>query len=347
MARQKLRVAIIGAGAISQRRHLREYKLRNDVEVVAIADPKPDRAKEVAKENGIPNYFADYREALKLKVDIASICSPTAFHATQSIAFLKAGAHVLCEKPMASSMKEARAMLQAAKGARRQLMIGHNQRLHIAHRRGREIYASGELGRCLGFRTSFAHGGPEHWSVDGLDCHFFKKVQAVWGAMADLGVHKIDLVRWLLGEDFVEAAAMCDRLDKKQCDVEDTAFAVLRTEKGAIGHMFAGWMLKAGEENSTVLYCTKGVLKLEDDPEYPVVAILPTGEKRLHKTRGIQTNAVGGQVTSGIITAFVDAVVAGKPVPIMGSDAANSLAAVVACVESSEKGGKFVKVDNI
>jgi predicted dehydrogenase len=336
-------VGVIGCGAIGQRRHLPEYKARPDVEIVAVVDTNLRRAQETAKQFGAAQAFGDYRPALKLKLDAVSVCSPTAHHAEHSIAALKAGAHVLCEKPMAASVKEAKAMLAAARAARRELMIGQNQRLHVAHVYGKEMLQSGVLGRPLAFATSFAHPGPEYWSVDGKACHFFHKNQAVWGALADLGVHKLDLIRWLLDDDFVQATAMFGTLQKKKCDVEDTAFCVLRTAKGLLGQVFAGWVFQPGSENSTVIYCEKGMLRLEDDPDFTVIGALASGEKRCIRTKGIQTNEKGGQTGSGVIDGFVDAIQAGKKVPIPGSDVIKSLAAVVACVQSG-KTGRTVKV---
>lgn len=335
MKSKKLRVAVIGCGAIAQRRHLPEYKNRPDIEIVAVVDKIASRAKEVAETFGAARHFVDYRDVLKLELDAVSICTPTAFHAPYSIAFLKNKVNVLCEKPMAASLVEARKMVAAAAGAKRQLMIGHNQRLHAAHVRGKQVLQSGILGKPVAFSTTFSHGGPEGWSVDGLNCHFFKKNQAIWGSLADLGVHKIDLVRWLLEDDFVEVTAMSDTLQKKHCNVEDTAFCVLRTARGILGQMQATWVYRAGGDNSTIVYCEKGVLRLEDDPDFNVIAQLTSGERQCFRTRGIQTSEKGGQTASGVIDGFCDALQAGRRVPIPGTDVLGSLATVVACVESS------------
>ncbi|MFB3892550.1 MAG: Gfo/Idh/MocA family protein [Phycisphaerae bacterium] len=343
---KKLRVVVIGCGAIAQRRHLPEYKARPDVQIVAVVDKNRQRAKQVAGEFGAGEFFTDYRDALALKPDAASICTPTAFHAPYSIAFLRAGAHVLCEKPMAAGLREGKAMVAAASAARRQLMIGHNQRLHVAHVRGKKVLASGILGKPISFTTTFAHGGPETWSVDLLKCHFFRRGEAIWGSMADLGVHKIDLMRWLLDDDFVEVTAMFDTLVKKKCSVEDTAYAVLRTSRGVMGQMFAGWAHQPGCDNSTRIYCEKGILRLEDDPQFTVVAELASGERHCIRTQGIQTNEKGGQFSSGVIDGFVDAVLTGRPNPIPGTSILNSLATVVACVESGRT-GRFVRVPKV
>lgn len=336
-SKKKLRVAVLGAGAIAQRRHLPEYSYRKDVEVVALVDLNARRAEEVAARYGIPSTFTDYRDALALRPDLVSVCTPNRFHAEMSIAALKGGAHVLCEKPMALSLKEARGMLAAAKAAKKQLMIGHNQRFAAAHVRGKEILQSGLLGKCVAFRTTFAHNGPEGWSVDGKDCHFFKKNLTGLGSLADLGVHKIDLMRWLLEDDFVEATGMMATL-AKPADVEDTAFAVLRTRSGILGEMFAGWDMNPGSDNSTVLFCQKGILRLEQDPVYTVKVEMRAGEQMHIQTKALQTNEAGGQYTSGVIDGFVDAVQNRKKVPIPADDVIRSLAAVLACVESAQKG---------
>jgi predicted dehydrogenase len=344
--KDKLSVVVIGCGAIAQRRHLPEYHHRTDVEIVAVVDPNAARAKEQAGKFGVPNVFADYKAALKLGPDLVSVCSPNAFHAEQTIAALKAGAHVLVEKPMAVSMPQARAMVKTARAARRQLMVGQNQRMAASHVRGRQIYESGLLGKCLGFRATFAHGGPENWSVDGLKCHFFKKDQAVLGAMADLGVHKLDLLRYLLGEDFVTAAGFYGRLDKgSRCEVEDAAFAALTTAGGAMGSLHASWMYKSGCDNSTVLYCQKGTLRLEDDRQYSVIVEMHNGERQFISTKASGTTK-DNQSGSGVIDAFVNAVRSGRPVPITGEDAARSLAAVLACIESADT-GRIVKVAQV
>ena len=83
-------------------------------------------------------------------------------------------------------------------------MIGQNQRLAPAHRKAKEILASGQLGRVLTFNTTFGHKGPEMWSMDrSANTWFFKKSAAAFGSMADLGIHKIDTIRYLVGSEIV------------------------------------------------------------------------------------------------------------------------------------------------
>lgn len=342
MAKKMVRVGVIGCGAIGQRRHLPEYAARDDVELVGVCDIKFPRAKEAAKTFGAPKAFKSHKDLLKLAPDAISVCTPNYLHAPQSLDALRAGCHVLCEKPMAGSVKDAKAMIAAAKKARRQLMIGQNQRLAPAHVRGKELYKSGIVGKALGFSTSFAHPGPESWSMDGEDGFFFKKRQAIIGSLGDLGVHKIDLVRWFLDDEVVLAGAMTATLDKANCTVDDTAYGVFTMKSGIIGQMFAGWILKAGEANGTTVCCEKGVIKLFEDPDYTVVVLKADGEKMFIQSGAIQTNEEGGQTSSGVIDAFVESLKSGRKVPIPGEEGARSLAAIMACVDSART-RKFVR----
>ena len=332
----KTRVVVIGAGAIAQRRHLPEYATRKDVELVGLVDINKPRAAAIAEKYNVPEIFTDYRDALKLAPDAVSVCTPNVYHAEQTIAALRRGAHVLCEKPMALSVKEVRAMIAAGKKAKRQVMIGHNQRMNDSHVRGREIYRSGLVGRCIGFSTTFCHGGPDGWSVDLAKGFFFKKKLAGLGALADLGVHKVDFVRWFLQDEIESVAAMSGTLVKKNCEVDDTAFAVLRMRSGILGQMFAGWIGQGG--NGTQFYCEHGQIMLETDPEFPVVVVRKNGERICIKLRKIQTNEAGGQYRTGVIDGFIDAIRAGKKVPIPGEEGGQSVAAVLAAVQSSATG---------
>jgi len=342
MAKKKLRVGVIGCGAIGQRRHLPEYAARDDVELIGVCDIKFPRAKEAAKAFGAAKAVKNHKDLLKLNPDAVSVCTPNYLHAPQAIDAIKAGCHVLCEKPMAGSVKDAKAMIAAAKKARRQLMVGHNQRLAAAHVRGKEIYQSGEVGKALGFATSFAHPGPESWSMDGEDGFFFKKRQAIIGALGDLGVHKIDLVRWFLEDEVTMAAAMAATVEKQNCTVDDTAYGVFTMASGIIGQMWAGWTLKAGEANGTTIACEKGVIKLYENPDFTVVVQKSNGENMFIQSGAIQTNEEGGQTSSGVIDAFVDSVLSGRKNPIPGEEGARSLAAIMACVESS-KTKRFIR----
>ena len=131
--------------------------------------------------------YTDYKDLLKNKdIDAVSVCSPNRFHGVVTLAALKAGKHVLVEKPMAMSLVEARSMVAAAKKAKKLLMVNQSQRKYAAHVKAKEVMDSGIMGKVLHVTAMFGHEGPEFWSPTGK--WFFKKKEARFGAMADLGV---------------------------------------------------------------------------------------------------------------------------------------------------------------
>ncbi len=332
----KIRVAVVGNGSIAKYRHIPEYAANPHVELVAFCDLNEELASEFAEKYDAVAY-TDYEEMLaKEKIDAVSVCTQNVDHAKVSIAAANAGAHVLCEKPMATSLEEAQAMIEAAKKNNVYLMIGHNQRLMPPHVKAKEILDSGRLGKLLTFKTTFGHGGPEGWSVQGKEGWFFKKEKAFVGAMGDLGVHKTDLIRYLLGEEVVEVSAFVETLHKHG-DVDDNATCLLRMESGAIGTMAASWTYYKGEDNTSTFYCENGVLEIKDNPDVQVVVKLRNGTVEQYKVGAIATNEEGGQMNSGVIDEFIKSIVTKTPPSISGEEGMKSLNVVLACLESAEK----------
>jgi len=332
----KIKVAVIGCGSIAKYRHIPEYAANPNVELVAFCDPVLERAEKFAAEHGGKAY-ADYQTLLKEeKVDAVSVCTPNALHAEVSIAAANAGAHVLVEKPMASTEEEGLAMIEAAKKNNVYLMVGHNQRLMPPHVKAKEILDTGRLGKVLTFRTSFGHPGPEGWSVDGRGSWFFRKEEAIMGAMGDLGVHKSDLIRYLLGEEVSEVAAFIGTLHKEGTQVDDNATCVLRMSSGTIGTLVASWTYYRGEDNSTVLWCENGVMKIGTHPEDQVIVELRDGSVERYQVGAIATNT--RQTSSGVIDAFVSSIVTNTPPSISGEEGLRSLKVILAAFESQASG---------
>ncbi|MEI4527725.1 Gfo/Idh/MocA family oxidoreductase [Priestia megaterium] len=332
----KVKIGVIGCGSIAQHRHLPEYKMNEQVELVAVCDINTERANSVAQQYGVKAY-TNYEELLASgTVEAVSVCTPNYLHAPISVAALNSGVHVLCEKPMATSEEEAKAMIEAAKTNGKKLMIGHNQRFVASHQKARELIEKGEIGKIYSFRTAFGHGGPEGWSVDGKDSWFFKKDEAFIGAMGDLGVHKTDMLRYILNEEIVEVGAFVESNAKDFANVDDNAVCVLKTESGIIGTLAASWAYNGKEDNSTIVYGEKGILRLEDDPTYSLVAQYATGEVVNYELGKIQSNDEGGQSNSHVIEQFVDVVAEDKESPVPGEEGLKSLAVILAALKSSQ-----------
>ncbi len=254
---------------------------------------------------------------------------------------LEHGKHVLCEKPMATTLEDAQRMIEAGKKARKILMIGHNQRLAPAHRKAKEILESGELGKVITFQTVFGHRGPEYWSENKtLATWFFDRNRSVFGAPGDLGIHKIDLIRYLLGDEIEEVSSFTGTLDKKLANgepipVDDNLLCILRTKKGAMGTLVASWTYYGPEDNATTLYCEKGIMKIYGDPVYQVVVSKRGGDATYYKVGQIQTNE--SQSNSGVIDAFLSCIINKTPPPVSGEDGLKGLQVVFAAIESSKK----------
>ncbi|CAH1201712.1 Glucose--fructose oxidoreductase [Paenibacillus allorhizoplanae] len=337
----KIKVAVIGCGSISKHRHIPEYASNSNVELVAFVDPIIERAQHYAELHGGKAY-SNYVDMLKAeKVDAVSVCTPNYLHAEISIAAANAGAHVLVEKPMATSAAESEAMIEAAKKNGVFLMVGHNQRLMPPHVKAKEILESGKLGKVLTFRTSFGHPGPEGWSVDGRESWFFRKEEAIMGAMGDLGVHKSDLIRWLLDDEVAQVAAFVGTLHKEGTDVDDNATCLLRMKSGATGSLVASWTYYKGQDNSTVLWCENGVIKIDTDPNDQVIVELRNGTVERYKVGQVATNEK--QTSSGVISEFVTSILDNKPPRISGEEGYQALKVILAAFES-EATGKIINL---
>lgn len=341
------KIGIIGCGKIAQVRHIPEYAGNPDAQLAGYYDFNQERAQKLADMYG-GMVYASYEEMLAdPSIDAVSVCVANDAHARITIEALKSGKHVLCEKPMAMSLKECEAMVDAAKETGKYLMVGHNQRLAKAHAKARQLVKEGAIGDIVTFKTNFAHGGPETWSIDpGSNVWFFSKEKAVLGAMADLGIHKTDLIQFLTGARIAEVMAYLGTLDKRDSNgnligVDDNAICIYRMENGVMGTMTASWTCYGDEDNSTILYGTEGVMKIYCDKAHSIILERRNGERIYYDIDCIQTN--DNQTKSGVIDLFVDCLVTNTPPEISGEEALSAMRAVFAAVESAQT-GKSVKV---
>ncbi|AZO96305.1 Gfo/Idh/MocA family oxidoreductase [Halocella sp. SP3-1] len=340
------KIGIIGCGKIAQVRHIPEYMDNKNTEIIGYYDRNINRAEEMGdKYNG--KVYTSYQELLKdTKIDAVSICTANHVHAEISIAALKAGKHVLCEKPMATSLEECEEMVKTADETGKYLLIGHNQRFAKAHIKAKGLINQGLIGNIISFKTTFGHSGPETWSIDpGKNVWFFDKQEAAMGAMADLGIHKTDLIQFLTGDVVVEATAKVVTLDKKDSQgnligVDDNAICIYKMSSGIIGTMTASWNYYGSEDNSTILYGTKGIMSIYDDPQYSIKVMLKNGENIYYDIDKIQTN--DEQTKSGVIDHFIECLMEKKKSEISGVEAIKAMRSIFASIESSKTGRSIV-----
>ena len=337
-----IRVGILGCGKIAQVRHIPEYLANPDAEIRGFYDIDLGRAQEMAAKFGGKAYETPEALLADPEIDAVSICAINHAHAALSVQALKAGKHVLCEKPMATTPEACEEMVRVANETGKFLMIGQNQRLAKAHMVAKELLQQGLIGKVVTFRTAFGHGGPETWSITpGKNTWFFDKKRAAMGAMADLGVHKTDLIQFLLDQRVVRTTARLATLDKCGADgqligVDDNAFCVYEMSGGVMGTMTASWTYYGAEDNSTILYGTKGIMRIYDDPAHSITVKLLSGEEKVYDVEQIQTN--DNQTASGVIDLWVDCLKNNRAPEISGQSAITAMRAVFASIESSETG---------
>jgi len=277
---EKTRIAIIGVGSISNS-HIQSYLKQPDVELYAFCDINEKRLHDMGERYGITRLYTDEAQMLEElpEIDAVSVCTWNCAHAACSILALKAGKNVLCEKPMAMNTEEAEQMKAAAVESGKLLMIGFVRRFGRDCRIVQDLIAGNSLGeiyyaKALNIRRN---GNPGGWFGD---CQ-----RSGGGPLIDLGVHSIDLVRYLMGKPKavsvygVTFRKLGDRknirtpkgyvssgaTDHDICDCEDLASAMVRFDNGSVLTVEMSYSLNVGSNESNIqLFGTNGGVKMDD-----------------------------------------------------------------------------------
>ena len=335
---KKLKIAIIGCGSITEKRHAPEYVDNPHVELVGFYDLNKVRSELMVEKFG-GKVFNTYQEILdNPEIDAISDCTPNFMHIEICINALKKGKHVLCEKPMAISLDEATQIMRWEKESQKVFFIDHNQRFNQAHIEVKNIIKSGNYGKILSFRTVFGHGGPENWSESkSKNTWFFKKSQSKYGVIGDLGVHKLDLIRYLTGLEFVEVSAMGGILHKTfengdPIEVYDNTVVLMKLSNSALGTGAFSWTYYGKEDNSTVIYLENAEIRIYDDEKYQIKIIEKSGHKIDYQVEKMQTN--DSQTKTGVIDSFIDCIMTNRQSPVNAYDGYKSIEIINAIVKA-------------
>lgn len=279
---KKIRVGFIGAGAIAGT-HITNLLPIEGVEVVALADPNTESAERHIQKFGLDGaqVFADYKEMLRKvpAIDAISVCTPNWLHYKPTVDALKAGKHVIVEKPLAMSAREGQKMCDAAKAAKKVFCIGFQQRFRPEAQFIRQAIDAGELGDLLYCRAwALRRRGIPAWGVFGQ-----KHLQG-GGPLIDIGVHILEVSHYLLGKPKpIAASAMCwtymgDKKptatapwgdwDYKTYTVEDLAVGLVRFEGGIILTIESSFAAHIGQQGmSATIMGTRGGARLNGGAE--------------------------------------------------------------------------------
>jgi predicted dehydrogenase len=241
MSEGKLRVALMGVGAIAQVVHLPVLNDLDEVELTAVCDVDNVRANALAARFGIPHIFRKDQDVFRSDlIDAIIICTPSYLHEEQAIAALEAGKHVLVEKPLALTPESVERVIAAAERTGRTLMVAMNNRYRPDTAALRPFAQNGELGDV--FLTRGAWLNRKMRVVRPTWRH--RRATAGGGAMMDLGVQTLDLCLWMLG--FPEAASVMTQMHYPDgMEVEDTAGIIVRMKNGAGISLTVSWSLVA------------------------------------------------------------------------------------------------------
>lgn len=281
------RVAIIGTGMIANAAHLPAWKsLRDVVEVVGVADIRREAVEETARRYEIARAYTDPQRMLdELQPDIVSVCTPNVSHKQWSIAALRAGAHVLCEKPIAVTTADAWEMYTAAEKAGKLFYPCQTMRFSGPFRAAHDLAAAGSLGEIYYAEvTALRRRGIPNWGF------FHMKEYNAGGPVCDLGVHLLDSLYWIIGNPraISASASAYTRLGNREeelltslsesgapqgtftprpyqtheFDVEDFAVANIRLESGATVLLRTSWALNLPESFGMQIAGTEGGMQL-------------------------------------------------------------------------------------
>lgn len=201
---ERVKLAIIGSGAIAEEGYLPAADLVSNVAVTHVVDLDTNRARDVANRFGIPNYASDYRDVLGT-VDAVVVATPPSSHAHISIDCLNHGLHVLCEKPLAASVEEAKQMIAASDRTHTRLGAAMVRRLSWSAQLLKKLVETGVLGDI--HRFDVEEGWEFNWPL--RTGHVFQDKNA-GGVLADTGPHVFDLLLWILGDQRAHVVDYCD-----------------------------------------------------------------------------------------------------------------------------------------
>lgn len=275
---KKIRAGIIGCGGIANGKHLPAMKKNGNFEIVAFCDLVEERAQKAKEDYGTEDakVFTDYTELLKEDIEAVYVLTPNSSHAPLSIAALEAGKHVMCEKPMAKTYAEAKAMVETAERTGKLLTIGYQSRYRADSTYLKKACQEGELGEIYYAKAhAIRRRAVPTWGV------FLDEEKQGGGPLIDIGTHSLDLTLWMM--DNYEPEMVVGSIYRKLADqtqtgniwgdwdpsvftVEDSAFGFVRMKNGATINLESSWALNSLDvrEAQTTLCGTKAGADMVD-----------------------------------------------------------------------------------
>jgi 1,5-anhydro-D-fructose reductase (1,5-anhydro-D-mannitol-forming) len=320
---------LIGASTIASEHMIDAIRAQQGHEVVAVASSSAERARDFAAKHKIGGAYASVENLLAdPAVQVVYISTTNELHRDQAIAAAAAGKHVLCEKPLALTLDDARQMVRACADAGVVMATNHHLRNAATHRKIRELVQGGAIGRPLFARVFHAVHLPPHlqgWRLD--------KPAAGGGVILDISVHDADTLRFILGAEPVEAVAISQSASMAREGLEDGVMAVLRFDNGVLAQLHDAF---------TVPFATTGIEIHGDKGSVigrNVMTQRPIGEVLLRDAQGEHAVPVEHEGLYARGVAQFCAAIRGEGEPAATAlDGLRSLATALAIVEACRTG---------
>jgi predicted dehydrogenase len=353
---QKVRIGLVGAGAIMRLSHAPTITRSKDAELVAVFDRDLARAEELAKEFGAQAY--DNLEAMleRKELDAVVVATPNKFHEEGVIAAAKHGKHVFCEKPLTIDVASARRMVDACNKANVVLQVGFNQRFWGQVQIAKELIDSGFIGKIHQVRSQYSEKSTAYPAATN---HRYDLSQSGGATIIDLTIHRIDLIRHLVGDYSAVFAELVH--SELPAVVDDNVWLLTRFENGARGCL-SGNRYQQNIGDGTDIYGTKGTIHISSETINPFNAVplavyteksvndLPDVLREAHYPDAWWKGFEGGWITvkpprrnpyDAQLAAFCNSINTGSPSLVTGEDGLKAQEVVQAAYVSM-RGGKWV-----
>jgi predicted dehydrogenase len=335
MLKERIGVCVVGPGFWAREMHLPAFATMPGVEIVSVVGRSEAAARALAEQFGATRWSTDYREAVKADdVDVVDILAPNYLHAPVAIVAAGAGKHVICIKPLATTLEDADAMIAAAQRAGVRLLYAENVPFIPAVQEARRVVESGAIGKVFRVKACEGIGTPHSaWHYDTALCG--------GGAMIDMAVHSIEFCRAFAGADFASVYAETGVFVwGEKLQAEDTAVMTLRFANGVIGQCEDSWSLAGAMDSRFEVFGTAGRILIDNLHRQPI-QVVSGGAQSVVAPGWSFPSPLPGAVSDGhvaMLSHFIDALRTGAPSKSDAFVGWNALAVIEAATASVASG---------
>ncbi len=360
MSQNSYKVAMIGAGTIVQHGHIPNFQSIDNVSVEAVCDVNEERVQAVAADKGVSRTFTDYEVMLnEVKPDITVIATPNIFHHPMTMAALKAGSNVLCEKPLALSYADANEMMDLAGDRGLTVNVGSHYRWSDAIRSAKNHADAGFFGEIYAARSVWHRRS----GIPGFGSWFTRKELSGGGCLLDIGIHALDRALFImdyptpvtvsgvtfskLGTQGVGLGGWGSDISKPGSgvvfDVDDLSWALVRFDNGAALQLQVSWAVNNEQQFVTEIYGTEGGAQVGDQDQVKLHTILNGQQSDID----VSVPRSGSNSYKHLVDNFVRHLDGDKTAEIITPEQSLTSVKIIEGVFRSAQEGREIRVDEL